>query len=69
MPSQADTSSFFTPRIRLSLPLVSAAMDTVTEARMAIALAREEASGLFTAICRSSIRWRKSTRSSAANRE
>ncbi|MEZ4524271.1 MAG: IMP dehydrogenase, partial [Thermomicrobiales bacterium] len=47
MPSQADTSSFFTPRIRLSLPLVSAAMDTVTEARMAIALAREGGIGVI----------------------
>ncbi len=47
MPSEADTSSFFTPRIRLALPLVSAAMDTVTEARMAIALAREGGIGVI----------------------
>ena len=47
MPSEADTSSFFTPRIRLAMPLVSAAMDTVTEARMAIALAREGGIGVI----------------------
>ena len=47
MPSEADTSSFFTPRIRLAIPLVSAAMDTVSEARMAIALAREGGIGVI----------------------
>ena len=47
MPSEADTSSFFTPRIRLALPLASSAMDTVTEARMAIALAREGGIGVI----------------------
>lgn len=47
MPSQADTSTYFTPRIRLAIPLVSAAMDTVTEARMAIALAREGGIGVI----------------------
>lgn len=47
MPSQADTSSHFTPRIRLALPLASAAMDTVTEGRMAIALAREGGIGVI----------------------
>ncbi len=40
LPKDVDTSSFFTPDIQLNLPVVSAAMDTVTEARMAIALAR-----------------------------
>ena len=47
MPSQADTSTWFTPNIRLSIPLVSAAMDTVTEGRMAIALAREGGIGVI----------------------
>ncbi len=47
MPSQTDTSSFFTPNIRLAIPLVSAAMDTVTEGRMAIALAREGGLGVI----------------------
>jgi len=40
LPHEADTSTWFTPDIRLAVPVVSAAMDTVTEARMAIALAR-----------------------------
>jgi IMP dehydrogenase len=41
MPSEADTSTRITRRLRLRIPLVSSAMDTVTEARMAIAMARQ----------------------------
>jgi IMP dehydrogenase len=40
LPKDVDTSSSFAPGIQLRLPVVSAAMDTVTESRMAIALAR-----------------------------
>src|SRR5579863_6577535 len=40
LPKDACTSTMFTPRIPLALPIVSAAMDTVTESRMAIMLAR-----------------------------
>jgi IMP dehydrogenase len=40
LPPDADISTWFTPDIRLNIPVVSAAMDTVTESRMAIALAR-----------------------------
>ena len=40
LPSEADTSTRFTRGIRLAVPLISAAMDTVTEARLAIAMAR-----------------------------
>jgi len=40
LPHESDTSTWFTPEIRLAVPIVSAAMDTVTESRMAIALAR-----------------------------
>ena len=47
IPSQADTSAWFTPNIRLRIPIVSSAMDTVTEARMAIALAREGGIGVI----------------------
>jgi IMP dehydrogenase len=39
LPDQADISSRLTSRIRLNMPMVSAAMDTVTEAPMAIAMA------------------------------
>ncbi|MBN2345460.1 MAG: IMP dehydrogenase [Candidatus Aminicenantes bacterium] len=40
LPSQADTSTSFSRRIRLRIPLVAAAMDTVSESRMAIAMAQ-----------------------------
>jgi IMP dehydrogenase len=40
LPHEVDTSTMFAPGIELAVPIVSAAMDTVTEARMAIALAR-----------------------------
>jgi IMP dehydrogenase len=40
LPKDACTATQFTPRIPLTLPIVSAAMDTVTESRMAIMLAR-----------------------------
>jgi IMP dehydrogenase len=40
MPSEADTTAALTRRLMLRVPLVSAAMDTVTEARMAVAMAR-----------------------------
>ncbi len=41
LPKAVDTSTILTHRIRLSIPLISAAMDTVTESRTAICLARE----------------------------
>ncbi len=41
MPSQVDVSTRLTRNIALSIPIVSAAMDTVTEAHLAIALAQE----------------------------
>lgn len=47
IPATADTSSQLTRRIRLKVPLVSSAMDTVTEARMAIAVAREGGLGIL----------------------
>lgn len=40
LPRDADTATCLTPTIRLGIPLISAAMDTVTEARMAIAMAQ-----------------------------
>jgi len=41
LPRDADTSSQLTPQIRLNIPFISAAMDTVTESRTAIAMAQE----------------------------
>ncbi len=46
LPKDVDLSSPFTRGIRLNLPLVSAAMDTVTEARLAIAMAQEGGIGI-----------------------
>ena len=46
LPRDVDLSTRLTRRIRLNLPLVSAAMDTVTEARLAIALAQEGGIGI-----------------------
>ena len=36
LPSDADTSTFVTKSVRMQIPLLSSAMDTVTEGRMAI---------------------------------
>jgi len=47
LPDQTDVSTQLTASIRLNIPLVSAAMDTVTEARLAIALAREGGIGII----------------------
>ncbi|WFR73964.1 IMP dehydrogenase [Prescottella defluvii] len=47
VPNQVDTSSQLTREIRLNVPLVSSAMDTVTEARMAIAMARAGGMGVL----------------------
>jgi IMP dehydrogenase len=46
LPKDAETSTQLTAEIRLAIPLVSAAMDTVTEARTAIALAQEGGIGI-----------------------
>ncbi len=47
VPSDVDTSSRLTRDISLRIPLLSAAMDTVTESRMAIAMAREGGIGVL----------------------
>lgn len=47
LPSETDVSTRLTAEIRLNIPLLSAAMDTVSEARLAIALAREGGIGII----------------------
>ena len=47
VPSEVDTTSRLTRDISIRVPLLSAAMDTVTEARMAIAMAREGGIGVL----------------------
>jgi IMP dehydrogenase len=47
LPDQTDVSAQLTPNIRLNIPILSAAMDTVTEARLAIALARVGGLGII----------------------
>jgi IMP dehydrogenase len=47
MPSQVSTSTRLTREIRLNIPILSAAMDTVTESRLAIALAQAGGMGIL----------------------
>ncbi len=47
LPREADISTTLAPGIGLGIPLLSAAMDTVTESRMAIAVAREGGLGII----------------------
>ena len=46
LPKDVDLSTSFTRRIKLNIPIVSSAMDTVTESAMAIAMAREGGMGI-----------------------
>lgn len=47
LPNETDVCVQLTPQIQLNIPILSAAMDTVTEARLAIALAREGGMGII----------------------
>src|SRR4051812_24515872 len=47
LPTEVDVSTRLTRRIRLNVPLVSAAMDTVTESRLAIAMAQHGGIGII----------------------
>jgi IMP dehydrogenase len=47
IPRQVDVSTYITKNIKLNMPIISAAMDTVTECSMAIAIAREGGMGII----------------------
>ena len=47
LPHEVDVSTWLTKKIRLEIPIMSAGMDTVTESRMAIAVAREGGIGII----------------------
>ena len=47
LPSEVNVSTHFSRNIKLNIPIVSAAMDTVTEAKMAIAIAQEGGIGVL----------------------
>jgi IMP dehydrogenase len=47
LPHEASTATQLTPRIQMSIPVASAAMDTVTEAPLAIAMARQGGIGII----------------------
>ena len=47
IPNQVDLSTYLTKKIRLNIPMMSAGMDTVTEHRMAIAMARQGGIGII----------------------
>ncbi len=47
LPTEADTRTCFTRKLPLDIPLASAAMDTVTESRLAIAIARQGGIGII----------------------
>ena len=47
IPNQVDLSTWLTKKIRLNIPMMSAGMDTVTEHRMAIAMARQGGIGII----------------------
>ena len=47
LPREVNTSAQLTRNIRINIPIISAAMDTVTESRLAIALAQEGGIGIL----------------------
>ncbi|QER41202.1 IMP dehydrogenase [Thermodesulfobacterium sp. TA1] len=47
LPKDVNVHTYITPKIKLNIPLISAAMDTVTESRMAISMAREGGLGVI----------------------
>jgi len=63
LPREVNLATRLTREISLQVPLIAAAMDTVTEARLAIALAQKAASASFTRTCRPKSRRRRFIRS------
>ena len=47
LPREVNLNTHITKNIKLNIPLISAAMDTVTESKMAVALAREGGIGII----------------------
>ena len=47
LPRDIDVSTYLTNKIKLNIPLISSAMDTITESRLAIAIAREGSIGII----------------------
>ena len=62
LPSQVDLTTRLTDEVRLNIPLMSAAMDTVTESKLAIAIAREGGIGIIHAASTASLQTRFSSR-------
>jgi len=67
LPTEVDPTTKFTRKLALNIPLASAAMDTVTESRLAIGIAARAASASSTAISPSTASSKKSIASSAPN--
>ena len=51
IPNQVDVTTYLTKKVKLNIPMMSAGMDTVTEHRMAIAMARQGGIGIIIRIC------------------
>ena len=62
IPNEVDLSTYLTKKIRLNIPMMSAGMDTVTEHRMAIAMARQGGIGIIHKKCRLKLRRKRWTR-------
>ena len=69
LPKEVDLSTKLTKNIRLQTPILSAAMDTVTEANLAIAIAQEGVLVLFIKTCLQNLRQMRSERLNALNLE